>query len=103
MPSLGRFLEMIEAISRRDWKAIEKIGKAAANDEREKKHYQVAHKISEAIEIAISTSGIEDSIVTVASPLKFQSEELKYNVKFCSICYAEYLQKNCCIIEEIKE
>lgn len=70
MPSLGRFLEMIEAISRRDWSAIEKIGKAAASDEREKKHYQAAHKISEALEIAISKTGIEDSIGTVASPLK---------------------------------
>lgn len=69
MPSLGRFLEMIEAISRRDWSAIEKIGKAAATDEREKKHYQAAHKISEALEIAISRTGIEDSIGTVASPL----------------------------------
>lgn len=70
MPSLGRFLEMIEAISRRDWSAIEKIGKAAAADEREKKHYQAAHKISEALEVAISRTGIEDSIGTVASPLK---------------------------------
>ncbi|MDX1901853.1 MAG: ATP-binding protein [Gammaproteobacteria bacterium] len=60
---------MIEAISRRDWSAIEKIGKAAASDEREKKHYQAAHKISEALEVALSRTGIEDSIGTVASPL----------------------------------
>lgn len=69
MPSLGRFLEMIEAISRRDWSAIERIGKAAATDEREKKHYQAAHKISQALEVALSRTGIEDSIGTVASPL----------------------------------
>lgn len=76
MPSLGRFLEMIEAVSRRDWKAIEKIGKAAADDEREKKHYQAAHKISEAIEIATSRNGIEDSIGTIASPIKPFSSEI---------------------------
>ena len=69
MPSIGRFLEMIEAISRRDWSAIEKIGKAAVADERAKKHYQAAHKISEALEVAISKTGLEDSIGTVASPL----------------------------------
>jgi hypothetical protein len=70
MPSLGRFLEMIEAISRRDWSAIEKIGKATAAEERNKKHYQAAHKISEALEVAISRAGIEDSIGTLASPLR---------------------------------
>ncbi|HXK00723.1 MAG TPA: hypothetical protein VNF93_02415 [Buchnera sp. (in: enterobacteria)] len=45
----------------------------------------------------------EHGIVYSYIPLKFQSEELKYNVKFCSICYAEFLQTNCYILEEIKE
>jgi hypothetical protein len=63
--SIGRFLEMLEAISRRDWSCIEKIGKAAAEDERAKKHYQAAHRISEALEVAVSRNGIEDSIGTI--------------------------------------
>lgn len=76
MPSLGRFLELIEAISRRDWGAIESIGKATAADERGKKHYQAAHRITEALEIAISNGGIEDSVGTVASPLKPLTSEI---------------------------
>ncbi len=68
MPSVGRFLEILEAISRRDWGEIEKIGRAAADEERKKRHFQAAHRIDEAIEIAVSKAGIEDAFGTVASP-----------------------------------
>lgn len=69
MPSVRCFLELFEAVSRRDWSAIEKIGQMAADEERKKKHYNAAHQISEALEIALSKSGLEDSIGTVSSPL----------------------------------
>lgn len=68
MPSIGRFLDLLEAVSRRDWTAIEEIGKAAAAEERKKKHFQAAHRISEALEVAVSRGGLEDSFATVASP-----------------------------------
>jgi SpoVK/Ycf46/Vps4 family AAA+-type ATPase len=68
MPSLGRFLELLDAVSRRDWQSIEHIGKAAAEDERKKRHFQAAHRISEAIEIAVSHGALSDLVGTVSSP-----------------------------------
>ncbi len=69
MPSIQSFLDLFEAVSRRDWSAIEKIGHAAADEERHKKHYNAAHRILEALETALSRSEIEDSIGTFSSPL----------------------------------
>lgn len=69
MPTVRCFLELFEAVSRRDWSAIEKIGQMAAEEERNKKHYNAAHQIQEALEIALSKSSLEDSIGTVSSPI----------------------------------
>lgn len=66
MPSLGHFLDLLEAISRRDWKRAEEIGRNVATDERKKKHYSAAHQIMEAVEVLSQTSG--DRIGTVAAP-----------------------------------
>lgn len=66
MPSVGHFLDLLEAISRRDWKRAEEIGRTVAVDERKKKHYSAAHQIMEAVEVLSQTSG--DKIGTVAAP-----------------------------------
>ncbi|MBS0287889.1 MAG: ATP-binding protein [Proteobacteria bacterium] len=70
MPTIGQFIDMLDAVARRDWASIERIGKAAAEEEKKKKHFQAAHKILEAVEIATARYGVEDVIGTVSSPLK---------------------------------
>ncbi len=69
MPSVGTFLDLLEAVSRRDWSSIERIGKAAAEEERKRKHFQAAHKILEALEVATSRFSLQDTIGTIASPI----------------------------------
>lgn len=69
MPSVGRFLDILEAVSRKDWGAIEGIVRMVAKEERKKKHYQAAHQIEEALDVVMSTSQLSDTIGTVASPL----------------------------------
>lgn len=59
MPSIGHFLSLLEAVSRRDWKALEEVGYAVAAEERKKKHYSAAHRITEAVEVAASTAGYD--------------------------------------------
>lgn len=76
MLSLGRFLEIMDAISRRDWGAIEKVGKAAAEDARKRKHYQVAHQIDTALEVALSKGDFEDSVGVVSSPMTSSSHDI---------------------------
>ncbi len=66
MPSVGHFLEILEAVSRRDWKRAEEIARIVAADERKKKHYSASHQIMEAVEVLSQTSG--DKIGTVAAP-----------------------------------
>jgi len=67
MPSVGYFLDLFEAVSRRDWKAIQEIGQALAESEKQKKHYTSAHRILKAMEVAVNQSGY-DRIGTMASP-----------------------------------
>ena len=67
MPSVGRFLELFEAISRRDWGTIREVGQLVAEEERQKKHYSAAHRIIEAVEVALSNSGY-DRIGNVSAP-----------------------------------
>lgn len=69
MANIGHFLDMLDAVSRRDWKSIEKIGKSLADEERKKKHFKSAHQISEALDIAMSKYGFDDQIGTSAAPL----------------------------------
>ena len=76
MLSLGRFLDIMDAISRRDWSAIEKAGKAAAADARKRKHYQVAHQIDMALEVALSKGDFEDSVGTISSPIEPLNSEI---------------------------
>ena len=69
MPAIGCFLEILEAVSRKDWEAIEGIVRKVAQGERKKKHYQAAHQIEEALDVVMSTAQLSDTIGTVASPI----------------------------------
>lgn len=69
MPNVGYFLELLEAISRRDFGAVAEIGKSAAESERKKKHFSAAHRISAAVESATSLADF-DRIGTVAAPIR---------------------------------
>tara|TARA_Y100000590_G_scaffold456214_1_gene606374 strand:- start:159 stop:1286 length:1128 start_codon:yes stop_codon:yes gene_type:complete len=74
MPSIGRFLDILEAVSRKDWEAIEGIVKKVAQEERKKKHHQAAHQIEQALDVVMSTAQLSDTIGTVASPLSAASK-----------------------------
>lgn len=67
MPSVGCFLELFEAISRRDFQAVLEIAREVAEKERSLKHYAAAHQIMEAVETAVSRAGL-DRIGTLSSP-----------------------------------
>lgn len=59
MPSVGQFLALFEAVSRRDWKAVQEIGTKVAQEEQAKKHYDAAHQLFQAVEVASSNSGFD--------------------------------------------
>ena len=59
MPSIELFLELFEAVSRRDWNTIREVGEAVAEEERRKKHYSAAHRIIQAVEVALSNSAYD--------------------------------------------
>lgn len=67
MPSVGRFLSLLEALSRRDSRSIAEVVREVADEERKHKHYAAAHQLLEALEVAISNTGY-DRIATVAAP-----------------------------------
>jgi MoxR-like ATPase len=78
MPSIGHFLSMLEAVSRRDWKALEVVGLSVAEEERKKKHYRAAHQIAEAVEVAASTAGYDltGEIASACSALRSPPPDL---------------------------
>ena len=67
MASTDFFISVLEALSRRDFDAVLSVGKRLADEERRKGHYNVAHRILEAVEVATSQVGF-DHIGTFAAP-----------------------------------
>lgn len=63
MPKLGHFIELFEALSRRDWDEINHVANSVVEYEREQKHFDAANKLRLAIETAISNDGLSDSFV----------------------------------------
>ena len=59
MPSVGRFLELLEAVSRRDSASVAAITRTVADEERKLRHYSAAHALLNAAEVAVSTSGYD--------------------------------------------
>ncbi len=59
MPAVGRFLELLEAVSRRDWSDVTGVVRAVADEERERKHFGAAHKLLQALEVATSDADYE--------------------------------------------
>jgi SpoVK/Ycf46/Vps4 family AAA+-type ATPase len=68
MPKIGHFLDVLDAISRRDFKSVEKIYQKVAAEERKRKHYKISHQILDALEVAFSGVGFEDQVGTVSAP-----------------------------------
>jgi len=73
MPKLGHFLELFEALSRRDWDEINAVAQNVVEYERGRKHFDAADKLRTAIESAISDDGFGDTFIeakaTVAPPI----------------------------------
>ena len=78
MPSVGHFLSLLEAVSRRDWKALEEIGRLVAEEERKKKHHNAYHRIMDATEVAASTAGYDltGEIASASSALRTNPPDL---------------------------
>lgn len=68
MPAVGQFLDLLEAISRRDWGDVAEVVRRVAEGERKAKHYTAAHDLLQALEVATSNSGF-DEVGTVATAL----------------------------------
>lgn len=66
MPAVGQFLDLLEAISRRDWGDVAEVVRRVAEAERKAKHYTAAHDLLQALEVATSNAGF-DQIGTVAT------------------------------------
>lgn len=63
MPTVEHFLDIFEAMSRKDWKDIQNIADNVAEYERKKKHYAAATKIKEAVAIALANNAYDDSFI----------------------------------------
>jgi len=59
VPSVGRFLELLEAVSRRDWTDVSKVVREVAEEERNRKHFTAAHQLLSALEVATSDAGYD--------------------------------------------
>jgi DNA replication protein DnaC len=68
MPAVGQFLDLLEAISRRDWSEVAEVVRRVADAERKAKHYTAAHDLLQALEVATSNAGY-DQVGTVANAL----------------------------------
>ena len=65
MPAVGRFLQLLEAVSRRDRQAVADVIRAVADEERKRKHFGAAHQLLEALDVANRDAGY-DRVGTVA-------------------------------------
>lgn len=65
MPSVGRFLELLEAVSRRHWTDVSTVVREVAEEERGRKHFTAAHQLLKALEVATSDAGY-DRVGTLA-------------------------------------
>ncbi len=68
MPAVGQFLDLLEAISRRDWGAVAEVVRRVAESERKAKHYSAAHDLFRSLEVAISNAGF-DQVGTVSTAI----------------------------------
>lgn len=66
MPAVGQFLDLLEAVSRRDWGGVAEVVRRVAEAERKAKHYTAAHDLLQALEVATSNAGF-DQVGTVAT------------------------------------
>jgi len=74
MPTIGHFVDLFEALSRRDWEEINSVAKNVVEYERSKKHFGAANQLREAIDVALSNENLENTIVgtkfnTIAPPI----------------------------------
>ena len=74
MPTIGHFIDLFEAFSRRDWNEIENVANHVVEYERNKKHYSAANKLREAIEITSENQSgasrlIESKVIPTAPPI----------------------------------
>jgi SpoVK/Ycf46/Vps4 family AAA+-type ATPase len=117
MPTIYQFLDIFDAISRKDWKEIVNIGSSIADGERAKKHYSAATKIKDAVSaLEISLEASNSSVaaqVNVPPPLdllskgdeKFFEEKLVFAPKVSndlSLFYKEWEQKELLKSKDIK-
>jgi MoxR-like ATPase len=65
MPAVGHFLELLEAVSRRDWTSVADVVRVVAEAERKQRHFGAAHQLLQALDIATSDAGY-DRVGTVA-------------------------------------
>lgn len=65
MPAVGHFLELLEALSRRDWSGVAEVVRRVAEEERKRKHFGAAHQLLQALDVATSDAGY-DRVGTLA-------------------------------------
>jgi len=63
MPTVEHFLDIFEAMSRKDWKDVKNIADNVAEYERKKKHFSAAAKIKEAAALVLANSTCDDSFI----------------------------------------
>jgi len=66
VPAIGQFLDLLEAISRRDWGGVAEVVRRVVDAERKAKHFTAAHDLLQALEVATSNAGF-DQVGTLAT------------------------------------
>jgi SpoVK/Ycf46/Vps4 family AAA+-type ATPase len=74
MPTIGHFVDLLEALSRKDWDGMKDVAQGVVQYERGKKHFSAANKLREAIEISFNDDNtsyemIESSFAEAAPPI----------------------------------
>lgn len=63
MPTVENFIDIFDALSRKDWNDVKAVADNIYESERKKKHYNAATRIKEAADIAINNNLISDTFV----------------------------------------
>lgn len=82
MPTVEHFLDIFEAMSRKDWNDIKDIADNVAEYERKKKHYSAASKIKEAAALVIANNMREDSFTMSGQSLSAPPIDLLEKTSF---------------------
>jgi SpoVK/Ycf46/Vps4 family AAA+-type ATPase len=86
MPNIGHFIDLFEAISRRDWAEINSVGKTVVDYERDRKHFTAANKLQEVIDLSLKNQNLDSEVTesrvgASAAPIEIVKKVSRKNLR----------------------